>query len=125
MILILAVALAPTGCGSPQFTGQGKTMSDADRVSDGIMKTNFSSLDDLKRYMNDSGVGYTLETETDPLLVVQPSRCLVNDRTQLRFSYLRLEGTKGAKVYRYRVYENGSGSLCIEEDFGFKNPYQQ
>lgn len=125
MILILAVALSLAACGSPQPTSQGKVMTDVSHISDAIMKESFSSLDDLKRYMDNAGIAYSLETETDPLLVVQPSRCAVDDATQLRFSYMRLERTKGAKVYRYRIYESGSKPLCIEEDFGFKNPYQQ
>ena len=114
-----------TGCDSPVPDTQGKSMKDIEKISRDITESKFLSIDDLKRYIEQLRLDYTLGTETDPLLVVAPSQCKIDARGDFRYWFLRLEGVKGAKVYRYRIYKYGENPLCIEKDFGFKNPYQQ
>lgn len=100
-------------------------MRDVEAISSHIVGMRFTSDEQLRGYLEESGLEYVLEEQNDPILIVKPSHCKVGEVGSFRFSYLRLEGIKGAKLYRYRIYQVGRQALCIETDFAFKNPYER
>lgn len=118
--LIIAV-LSLLGC-EPGSEGRFMDQRSLEDISANLLGRRFGTVEDLKRYLKQNDIDYTLSEEDDPSLIIAPSTCQL-DRNS-KFFFLRIEGTRGPKIYRYRIYAVGAEALCIEQDFGFKNPYQ-
>lgn len=122
-------ALALVACGVEATGNEGsENLRKIEAISGEMMATHFATVDDLHAFLKNRNIQYLFVPEEEPVLMVEPTLCASQVGDSFKFFYLRIEGTSGPKIYRYRVYVSGSGlgpgPLCIEEDFGFKNPYQ-
>jgi hypothetical protein len=122
IVTLLTIGLAACNERLPGSSGaQGVT--NFEKLSDTIIKGSFHDIDQLTAVLAKQGVAYTLTPISEDFDVIEPTLCASKVGSNFNFAYLRLEGTTGPKVYRYRIYFDRSGPLCIEEDFGFANPY--
>lgn len=121
-ILILGIA-AMLVHGSPNGGGNALANNqNIENISHDIMSTRFVAIEELTALLKKENVSYTLSSIVDPAFVVNPKTCHIPPGDSFAFFMLRLE-VPGTKLFRYRLYQF-SHSLCIEEDFSYKNPYQ-
>ena len=87
--------------------------------------TNIDNLSQLRQYLDGRGIEYTLNAP-DPALSLPTPSCLDCQTSHFdRIMYLILERSRQTRVLeRYRIYLNGTELICVEEDFAYKNPYQ-
>jgi hypothetical protein len=118
-------ALALAACGAEPIGNEGSgNLRKVEAISGEMMATHFATVDDLHAFLKNRNIQYLFVPEDEPVLIVEPTLCASKVGDIFKFFHLRIEGTSGPKIYRYRVYESDSNPLCLEEDFGFKNPYQ-
>jgi hypothetical protein len=100
-------------------------MEHIEKASAAIASQSFESLGSLTALLDARHIEYVLTLEDNPAAWVEPHRCKLPGVRGWKLFFLRLSGTSGPKTFRYRIYVPPEGNLCIEEDFAFKNPYQE
>lgn len=124
-VMIALTAIALFACSREVGGSDGKRgMKSFEEISDVIMNGSFIDTEHLSRTLAEREVAYILTPVSEDYLMVNPTSRCQGFGSDFKLSYLRLEGVTGPKIYRYRLYWQQSGPLCIEEDFAFANPYQ-
>lgn len=123
-VMVVLVPIALIACNRRLPSSGVQKVNNPEEVSEAIMKSSFENVGQLSEFLENQGAEHTLTTVTEDDLMVAPTSCANRVGLDFKFAYLRLEGTSGPKLYRYRLYWQQAGPLCIEEDFSFKNPYE-
>lgn len=123
-MMVTLVVIGLIACNSQLSSSSGvPDVTNFEELSAAIMMGSFQDVRHLTEFLKKQGVKSTLTRVSEDFMKVDPTLCAGRVGSDFELAYLRLEGTTGSKVYRYRLYWHRSEPLCIEEDFAFKNPY--
>ncbi|WP_192645667.1 hypothetical protein [Sphingopyxis sp. OAS728] len=120
------VFLALSACGSSVQKEAEMMSSTSDGASSAL--TNRASfvgkgVNSLEAALTRSGHKFEINQVLEPSLIPRPSTPECKDLTFDKFFYLIIENLEFNE--RYRVFILDDNIVCLEPDFGYKNPYQK
>lgn len=92
-----------------------------EEISPLLLREKFRDLKHLKHFLDEKDVEYEINKEP---VVLESSKKAKFSSDSKNIYFLILLPRNSKKLFRFRIYYTKENKLHLEEDFGYKNPYQ-